>query len=251
MNRIALDNLLNDFKEDKISLSAVTDRLKTLPFEDLEHTKLDHHRQLRNGYPEVIYGEGKTYEQLCDIINRLLESEVDVLATRIEPSVGTQLLQQFPQATYHQLARCFTFQHVPLANTHDAPILIVTAGTSDLPVAEEAKVTAQLLGHQVNIISDVGVAGIHRLFSQLATIRQAKVVIVVAGMEGALVSVMGGLIDTPIIAVPTSIGYGANFGGITALLGMLSSCANGITVTNIDNGYGAAYAACKILNVPK
>ncbi|MDA3854545.1 MAG: nickel pincer cofactor biosynthesis protein LarB [Bacteroidales bacterium] len=248
MNKQHLEELLKNYKEDNINLDQVLNELKTLPFEDIEHTKLDFHRELRNGYPEVVYGEGKTSQQLLDIVGKMQEHKVNLLATKINKEKGDLLMTHFPDAEYHEAAQCFTYRFNPAKKEYEAAILIVTAGTSDLAVAEEAKVTSEMLGHQAEIISDVGVAGIHRLFSQLDRIRKAKVIIVIAGMEGALASVMGGLVDVPLIAVPTSIGYGANFGGVSALLGMLTSCANGITVVNIDNGYGAAYAACKMLD---
>lgn len=248
MNLKHLEELLKNYKEDNVKLDQVLDELKTLPFEDIGHTKLDFHRALRNGYPEVVYGEGKTAQQMLDIVSKMKEHQVNLLATKIDKEKGKILSNHFPKAAYHEAAQCFTYRFHPAQEEKGTPILIVTAGTSDLAVAEEAKITAGMLGHKADIISDVGVAGIHRLFAQLDRIRQAKVIIVIAGMEGALASVMGGLVDVPLIAVPTSIGYGANFGGVSALLGMLTSCANGITVVNINNGYGAAYAACKILD---
>lgn len=248
MNKEHLNKLLTLYKEDKLGIDDLMEQFSVWPFEDIKHTKLDFHRTLRNGHPEVIFGEGKSLQQLKDIIDKMLEHKLDVLATRIDETMGTQLLTCFPQADYHPLASCFCIQHQRIPPVEEAPLLIITAGTSDLPVAEEALISAQMLGHQAEILSDVGVAGIHRLFAHLDKIRKAKVIIVVAGMEGALGSVVGGLVDAPLIAVPTSIGYGANFSGLSALLGMLTSCANGITVVNINNGYGAAYAASKILN---
>ncbi|WP_075603815.1 nickel pincer cofactor biosynthesis protein LarB [Saccharicrinis aurantiacus] len=251
MNQAHLTNLLQQFKNNELPLNEVLEALKTLPFEDINHTKLDFHRELRNGYPEVVFGENKTIEQLIDIVAKMEEHQVNLLATRISAEKGSALKSQFPKSEYHSLSKCFTYKFSLSKPLNENEILIVTAGTSDLAVAEEAHITAQMLGHAANIISDVGVAGIHRLFAQLDRIRKAKVIIVVAGMEGALASVMGGLVDVPLIAVPTSVGYGANFNGVSALLGMLTSCANGITVVNIDNGYGAAYAACKILDLDK
>lgn len=248
MNKQHLEGLLQQYKSDDISMEDVLDNLKTLPFEDIEHTKLDFHRELRNGYPEVVFGQGKTVGQLIDITAKMQEREVNLLATHIDAEKGAALMLQFPKASYYEAAQCFTYSFTPPELEEEAPILIVTAGTSDLPVAEEARVTSMMLGHKADIVGDVGVAGIHRLFAQLDRIRKAKVVIVIAGMEGALASVMGGLVDVPLIAVPTSIGYGVNFGGVSALLGMLTSCANGITVVNINNGYGAAYSACKMLD---
>lgn len=251
MNKEHLENLLKKYKSDELNLEDVLHSLKTLPFEDIGHTKLDFHREMRNGYPEVVFGQGKTIEQLLDIVHKMQERQVNLLATHINEEKAKTLLKTFPGSEYHAMAQCYTYRFSEAQHQDRTDILIVTAGTSDLPVAEEARVTAHMLGHEARIISDVGVAGIHRLFSQLETIRKAKVIIVIAGMEGALASVMGGLVDVPLIAVPTSIGYGANFGGISALLGMLTSCANGITVVNINNGYGAAYAACKIMDTYK
>lgn len=251
MNKKHLEELLQQYKSGDVELDDVIENLKTLPFKDLEHTKLDYHREIRNGYPEVVFGQGKTIEQLINITQAMVESETNLLATHIDEEKSSVLLEKFPKSEYNKAARCFYYKSTEITLEEEAPILIVTAGTSDLDVAEEAKVTSQMLGHNAEIVSDVGVAGIHRLFSQLDKIRKAKVVIVIAGMEGALASVMGGLVDVPLIAVPTSIGYGANFGGVSALLGMLTSCANGITVVNINNGYGAAYAACKMIDTFK
>lgn len=251
MNQAYLTQLLQQFKNDDLPLNEVLDALKTLPFEDINHTKLDFHRELRNGYPEVVFGENKTIEQLKDIVTKMEEHQVNLLATRISEEKGNALKLAFPKAEYHPLSKCFTYKFSSANAEKENEILIVTAGTSDLAVAEEACITANMLGHNAEVISDVGVAGIHRLFAQLDRIRKAKVIIVIAGMEGALASVMGGLVDVPLIAVPTSVGYGANFNGVSALLGMLTSCANGITVVNIDNGYGAAYSACKILDLSK
>lgn len=248
MNKKHLEELLQAYKGGNIQLEEVVEELKTLPFKDLEHTKLDYHREIRNGYPEVVFGQGKTIEQLLSITKAMEESSTNLLATHIDEEKGKILLESFPKAIYNKAAQCFSYHLCNIKLEDEPAILIVTAGTSDLAVAEEAKVTSEMLGHKAEIVSDVGVAGIHRLFSQLDRIRRAKVIIVVAGMEGALASVMGGLVDVPLIAVPTSIGYGANFGGVSALLGMLTSCANGITVVNINNGYGAAYAACKMLD---
>lgn len=215
---------------------------------NIEHTKIDTDRESRNGFPEVIYGEGKTAQQIIDIVCEMIKLDHPILATRIDNEKGEHIERAIDSALYCKLSKTVTVTGSNHSIDEDNIISIVTAGTSDLAIAAEAKVTAEIMGYRANIISDVGVAGIHRLFNSLDEIKRAKIVIVIAGMEGALSSVIGGLIDTPIIAVPTSIGYGANFGGVSALLGMLTSCASGITVVNIDNGFGAACAAVKILN---
>lgn len=213
-------------------------------FCELGFAKIDLKRTERNGYPEIVYGEGKTVEQLIEIINALNKDKKTILATRISSKKAQPLIAEFPKGHYHEAARCFVVNQME-ANSIQY-IAIVTAGTSDNPVAEEAAITAETFGNQVKRIYDVGVAGIHRLFAHLDEIQKAAVVIVIAGMEGALVSVVGGLVSVPVIAVPTSIGYGSNFQGMTALLGMLNSCSSGVTVVNIDNGFGAAYNASMI-----
>src|SRR5581483_10193590 len=207
--------------------------------------QLDTHRGLRRGFSEVIFGAGKTPDQVVRIAAKLIEHEKRVLVTRATAEHARAFRKKFKDAVHHQLARCLTVDRKPLPK-RAGTIAVVCAGTSDLPVAEEAAVTADIMGNQVETVSDVGVAGVHRLFGRLETIRAANVVIVVAGMEGALPSVVAGLVARPVIAVPTSIGYGANFGGLAALLGMLNSCASGMTVVNIDNGFGAGYAASQI-----
>jgi NCAIR mutase (PurE)-related protein len=213
--------------------------------EDLGFAMLDMDRLKRTGIPEVIYGEGKTPEQICRIAARLYEKEADLLITRIDAEAAQAVMQTVPEAEYHALARVLLRTNNREVN-EKGYIAVVAAGTSDLPVAEEAALTAAFLGNKVERVYDVGVAGLHRLFSKLDIIRQARVVIVIAGMEGALASVIGGLIDKPVIGVPTSVGYGANLGGISALLSMLNSCASGVSVVNIDNGFGAACQASLI-----
>lgn len=214
---------------------------------DLGHTKFDLHRPLRNGFPEVIYGEGKTPGQVAEIFTNVA-FYTNILATRVSPEMAAHVQSACPDVEYNSLGRTLTLVRKPIQyNTGE--IAIITAGTSDLHVAEEARETCEILGSHAKVISDVGVAGIHRLFEHLPEIRKARVVIVIAGMEGALSSVIGGLIPQPIIAVPTSVGYGASFSGLSALLGMLTSCASGVTVVNIDNGFGGACAACKINNL--
>jgi NCAIR mutase (PurE)-related protein len=237
--------LLERYRSGTVEREAVLQAFQTAPVADLGFAQVDTHRALRRGFPEVIFGAGKTPEQLVKIAEKLLESGERVLATRVSSEHATALRQKFSDASHHELARCLTIDRGPLPK-RPGSIAIVCAGTSDLPVAEEAAVTADIMGNRVERVADVGVAGVHRLFGKLDIIRQANVVVVVAGMEGALPSVVAGLVSKPVIAVPTSIGYGANFGGLSALLGMLNSCASGMTVVNIDNGFGAAYAASQI-----
>jgi len=217
--------------------------LRHLPYEDLGFAQVDHHRTLRQGQAEVIFGQGKTVEQIGRIMNALYSRGSNVLVTRLEEVRAVELLAAFPGSYYHADARCLTLETNRQHEQGRGLILIVAAGTSDLVVASEALVTARFMGNQAELLCDVGVAGIHRLLSRMELIRSAMVLIVVAGMEGALPSVVGGLVNRPVIAVPTSVGYGASFGGVAALLGMLNSCASGVTVVNIDNGFGAACAA--------
>jgi NCAIR mutase (PurE)-related protein len=212
---------------------------------DLGFAQVDAHRALRKGFPEVVFGAGKTPEQVVKIAGKLLEAEPHVLVTRITVLHARALRRKFRDAAHHKLARCVTIDRKPLRKRPGA-IAVVCAGTSDLPVAEEAAVTAEIMGNRVERVNDVGVAGVHRLLSRLDGIQRANVVIVVAGMEGALPSVVAGLVSKPVIAVPTSVGYGASFHGLAALLGMLNSCAGGVTVVNIDNGFGAGFAASQI-----
>lgn len=242
MNKVDIKKLLLDVKNGEIEVEAALEKIEDLPYKDLGFAKIDNHRELRVGYPEVIYCEGKTVEQVKNIIEFMLTKENNILATRANEKMYEAVKAVCPEAKYNPLGRTITIRMREEVLT-DSYIAIVAAGTSDMPVVEEAAETAILLGNRVEKIMDVGVAGIHRLFSKIDIIRGAKVVIVVAGMEGALASVIGGLVDKPVIAVPTSVGYGANFGGLAALLSMLNSCASGITVVNIDNGFGAAYSA--------
>jgi len=239
--------LLTGIKDGSLDVEQGLERLRDLPFLDMGHTKIDLHRSLRNGFPEVIYAEGKTPEQVGEIFSRMSE-HANVLATRVSPEMATHVRTVCPEARYNPLGRTLSFVRGEIAY-REGEIAIVTAGTSDLPVAEEARETCEMLGSRAWVVSDVGVAGIHRLLHRLTDIRRARVVIVVAGMEGALASVVGGLLPQPIVAVPTSVGYGASLSGFTALMGMLTSCASGVTVVNIDNGFGAACAACKINNL--
>jgi NCAIR mutase (PurE)-related protein len=242
-----LKQLLTGIKNGSLDVEQGMQQLRDFPFMDMGHTKIDLHRSLRNGFPEVIYGEGKTPEQVGEIFTRMRE-HANVLATRVSPEMARHVQSVCPEVEYNALGRTLALTRGEIA-WKEGEIAIVTAGTSDLPVAEEARVTCEMLGSRASVISDVGVAGIHRLLDRLTVIRKARVIIVVAGMEGALASVIGGLVSQPIVGVPTSVGYGASLSGLSALLGMLTSCASGVTVVNIDNGFGAACAACKINNL--
>jgi hypothetical protein len=245
MNADKLKTLLEDIRGGRITVDEGMALLKDLPYLDLGCAKLDTHRELRVGYPEVIFCPGKTTEQIKTIIGAMLERNSNILATRAGEVLFAEIRQICPEAVYHPLAGAVTVSKTKM-ETPDSYIAVVTAGTSDLPVAEEAAVTAELFGNRVERIVDVGVAGVHRLFDKLDVIRGAKVIIVAAGMEGALPSLVGGLVDKPVIAVPTSVGYGASFKGLAALLSMLNSCAGGVCVVNIDNGFGAGYMASMI-----
>jgi NCAIR mutase (PurE)-related protein len=242
-----LKKLLERVKSGEISIDAAIEELRHLPFEDLGFAQIDHHRQIRRGFPEVIYCPGKTTEQIIKIFASLAERGNNVLATRAEEDVFEALAEtkKFPQARYEKLAKAIVLEQKKIAPSK-AVIPIITAGTADLPVAAEAKVTAEVMGQRTEIICDVGVAGLHRLFGHLPKLQKANVIIVVAGMEGALASVVGGLVSCPVIAVPTSIGTGASFGGLSALLTMLNSCAAGVVVVNIDNGFSAGVTATLI-----
>lgn len=249
MNAENLINLLGSVKDGIVSVDDAMKRLKHLPSQDIGCAQVDHHRELRQGMPEVIFGEGKTAEQIAAIISAMSDKGSNVLVTRLDKEKALRILSAFPASAYHAEARCLTLEQHPAGQRGKGTILIISAGTSDIPVASEALVTAGFLGNKVEMLCDVGVAGIHRLLARSEQMAAASVIIVVAGMEGALPSVVGGLVDKPVIAVPTSIGYGASFGGIAALLGMLNSCAAGVTVVNIDNGFGAASAASLINRV--
>ena len=239
--------MLEQVKNDELSIDQAVEKLRHLPFEDLGFACIDHHRQIRRGFPEVIFCPGKTTEQIIKIFESLAAKGNNVLATRAAPDVFDSLAEtmKFPKARYEKLARAIVLEQKELPPS--ASVLpIVTAGTADLPVATEAKVTAEIMGQRTELICDVGVAGLHRLFKHLPKLQQANVVIVVAGMEGALASVVGGLMSCPVIAVPTSVGYGSCFEGLSALLTMLNSCASGVTAVNIDNGFSAALTATMI-----
>jgi pyridinium-3,5-biscarboxylic acid mononucleotide synthase len=235
--------ILEQIASGSMSSGEGLERLRHLPYEDIGIAQVDHHRGLRQGQPEVVFGQGKTVGQISTIMQAMAERGSNLLVTRLESEKAHELLRTFPAAQYHCEARCLTVETAPSKPQGKGTILVISAGTSDIPVASEAVITARFLGNQVEQLFDVGVAGIHRLLARVELIRSATVLIVVAGMEGALPSVVGGLVDRPVIAVPTSVGYGASFGGIAALLGMLNSCASGVTVVNIDNGFGAACAA--------
>jgi pyridinium-3,5-biscarboxylic acid mononucleotide synthase len=237
--------LLEQFRAGGVSRDEVLRKFQAPPVADLGFAQIDTHRALRKGFPEVIFGAGKTPVQVVKIAAKLLEREQRVLVTRVGAEPARLLRRKFKAAVHHKPARCVTIDRKPLPK-RPGTIAVVCAGTSDLPVAEEAAVTAEIMGNRVERIADVGVAGVHRLFDRLATIQRANVIIVVAGMEGALPSVVAGLVSQPVIAVPTSVGYGANFSGLAPLLAMLNSCASGLTVVNIDNGFGAGYAASQI-----
>jgi len=245
MDPAAIELLLNEVREGKTDVPAALQKLRHLPFEDLGFAKLDHHRALRTGMPEVIFAAGKTSLQVAAIFDRMAKAGGNVLATRASAEAFEAVKTIEPRAVYHQSARAITLQQaepVPGKGT----VAVVCAGTSDLPVAEEAAITAQLMGNKVDLIADVGVAGIHRLLAQQNSLKSARVLIVCAGMEGALPTVVGGLVNAPVLAVPTSVGYGASFGGVAALLGMLNTCAPNVCVVNIDNGFGAACIASLI-----
>jgi len=245
MDAAALRRLFKDVRSRKLSPDEAVARLRHLPFEDLGFAKVDHHRSLRQGMPEVIFSEGKTPAQVGKIFARLAEHEGNILATRATEAQFHAVAIQVPQAVYRPEARAITL-HRNRRRYGKGIIAVVSAGTSDIPVAEEAVATAELMGNRVQHLYDVGVAGIHRLLAHRSLLGEARVIIVCAGMEGALPSVVGGLVGVPVIAVPTSIGYGAAFEGLAALLGMLNSCASNVSVVNIDNGFGAAYVASLI-----
>jgi pyridinium-3,5-biscarboxylic acid mononucleotide synthase len=237
--------LLEEFRAGAVSRDAVLRAFQAAPVADLGFAQVDTHRALRKGFPEVIFGASKTPDQVVGIAARLLEHDQTVLVTRVTPEQARALRRKFKKAVHHAMARCVTILAKPLS-PRPQPIAVICAGTSDLPVAEEAAVTAEVMGNRVLRLHDIGVAGLHRLLGRLPELQEATVLVVVAGMEGALPSVVAGLVSRPVIAVPTSVGYGASFGGVAALLGMLNSCASGVTVVNIDNGFGAGYAASQI-----
>lgn len=242
MNEHNLKELLKSVKNDNLSIDEALQKFKDFEYKDLGFAKVDNHRSLRTGYPEVIFCEGKSPEQVADIVQYMKSRDHNILGTRATPEVYEKVKKVCPEAEYHKLARTITVQKGKDEKT-TSHIGVLTAGTSDIPVAEEAAITAEIFGNSVHRYFDVGVAGIHRFYDHISEIKKAKVLVVVAGMEGALPSIVGGVVDCPVIAVPTSVGYGASLNGLAALLGMLTSCASGVSVVNIDNGFGAGYLA--------
>lgn len=246
MNVNQLKKLLTKLKDGEIDVEGVLEDLKKLPYEDMGFATLDNHRHLRQGFPEVILGDGKEPSQIIALMEKMVSNEENILVTRIGENKVKLIRKRFKEIKYSSQSRTVTLLTHNIEMKGKGVVLVMSAGTSDIPVAEEAVVTLEIMGNKVDKLYDVGVAGIHRLFDKKDRLFSARVIIVVAGMEGALPSVVGGLVDKPVIAVPTSVGYGANFGGITPLLSMINSCAAGVTVVNIDNGFGAAYAASQI-----
>lgn len=246
MDSASLFTLLEGVRDGSVPVSDAVAALRGLPYQDLDYARLDHHRPLRTGWPEVVMGQGKTPEQIAGIVPALAGRGHPVLVTRASTEAYRAVSAAVPSAEYRQLARCIVVPADPPGTPRDAGLLIVTAGTADLPVAEEAAITAELMGCCAGRLNDVGVAGLHRLLDQLERLQRARVIVVVAGMEAALASVVSGLVSAPVIAVPTSVGYGASFEGLAALLGMVNSCAPGVGVVNIDNGFGAGYLAAQI-----
>jgi NCAIR mutase (PurE)-related protein len=245
MNRLQIETLLNEVREGRTNVDEALDRLRDLPFEDMGFAKLDHHRALRTGMPEVIFASGKSIAQVAAIFAHMARAGGNVLATRASREMFDAVAGNEPRAEYHETARAITLSQAP-TDAGKGTVAVVCAGTSDLPIAEEAAVTLKLMGNTVELIADVGVAGIHRLLAQKDSLQSARVLIVCAGMEGALPTVVGGLVNAPVIAVPTSVGYGASLGGVAALLGMLNTCTPNVCVVNIDNGFGAACIASLI-----
>ncbi|MGM0666560.1 MAG: nickel pincer cofactor biosynthesis protein LarB [Bacteroidota bacterium] len=245
MNREKLKEILKDLSEGRTDIDEALEQLKYFPFSDLGFARIDHHREIRTGFPEIVFCEGKTNAQVRDIFRHISETGQNAIGTRASEEKFRAVHSIAPEAQWHEEARIISIMKGKLDQA-ESPIAVITAGTSDIPVAEEAAVTCELLGNSVVRIYDAGVAGIHRLLDKLPDIKACRVVIVIAGMEGALASVVGGLVDKPVIAVPTSVGYGANFRGVSALLAMLTSCASGVSVVNIDNGFGAGFNACMI-----
>jgi NCAIR mutase (PurE)-related protein len=246
MDSKILERLLEEVRAGRLPVAAALERLRTLPFEDLGFARVDHHRQLRQSFPEVVLAAGKSQEQVRGILASLTTRSDHILVTRLAPEMAAALAPEFPGARYYPDSQAWTLSRGEIPARGRGLILVISAGTSDIPVAEEALVTARIMGHQAEGLYDVGVAGLHRLLAHQELLAQATCFIVVAGMEGALPSVVAGLVDRPVIAVPTSVGYGASFGGLAALLAMLNSCATGIAVVNIDNGFGAGYLAALI-----
>jgi pyridinium-3,5-biscarboxylic acid mononucleotide synthase len=245
MNAGELETILKSIGDGSLSVNDAMEKLRNFTYSDLGFARIDHHRELRTGYPEIVYCAGKTPEQVKSIFTVMEENGNNIIGTRADAKMFGYISPSFPDAVYYEIARIISIRKTGIVPP-PSKIAVITAGTSDIPVAEEAAVTAELLGNNVVRIYDAGVAGIHRLVDKLPEIRECRVAIVIAGMEGALASVVGGLVNMPVIAVPTSVGYGASFEGLSALLAMLTSCAAGITVVNIDNGFGAGFSASRI-----
>ena len=246
MNLEFLKEVLKNVQDGKTDIDEATKRLSHLSFENIEYANVDHHRKLRKGFPEVIYGQGKTAEQIIGIMDRIISAEDPVLVTRIDAEKAAHVLDIYPESRYDKEARILTYTKKSIPINGRGTILVVSAGTSDIPVAKEAKLTAEIMGNNVKSVFDVGVAGIHRLFAHEDLLNNATVIVCVAGMEGALPSVVAGMVGVPVIAVPTSVGYGISMGGMTALFAMLNSCSSNVAVVNIDNGFGAGYMAAII-----
>jgi NCAIR mutase (PurE)-related protein len=251
MDAKAIKKLLKSVSLGRMTVDQALQKLKRLPFEDLSYACVDHHRALRKGFPEVIFGEGKSVDQILGVMEAMVSQKDTVIITRVSAEKAAAVTAKYPKAVHHPEARMVVLESKPIEPAGKGLIMVIAAGTSDIPVAEEALLTAKTMGHRVESLYDVGVSGIHRLMQRAEFWTEASVFIVVAGMEGALPSVVGGLVDKPVIAVPTSVGYGASFGGITALLAMLNSCASNVTVVNIDNGFGAGYVAAFINSLTK
>jgi len=243
MDMASLHQILDNVAMGKMSVEDASQKLMHLSFEDIDYAHIDHHRSLRKGFPEVIFGQGKTADQIIGIMEKMLLQEKVVLVTRIDVDQANRVIECFPDAVYHKEAKMVVWKKHEVADQGKGTILVISAGTSDIPVAKEACLTASVMGNQVESIFDVGVAGIHRLFNHKELIAKASVLVVVAGMEGALPSVVAGMVSRPVIAVPTSVGYGVSFNGLTALFAMLNSCSSNVAVVNIDNGFGAGYMA--------
>ncbi len=249
MDMESLNTLLRKVAQGKTSVEDAARSLVHLSFEDIDYAHIDHHRSLRKGFPEVIFGQGKTGDQIIGIMEKMVMQENVVLVTRVDDQQTDRIMSRFPEATYHQDAKMVVWKKLEIPRQGKGTILVLSAGTSDIPVAKEACLTAEVMGNHVESVFDVGVAGIHRLFDHKKMIDQASVLIVIAGMEGALPSVVAGMVSRPVIAVPTSVGYGVSLGGLTALFAMLNSCSSNVAVVNIDNGFGAGYMASMINRV--
>ena len=249
MNQDTLTRLLNHVAKGQLSVDDAASQLKKISMEDIDYAHIDHHRSLRKGFPEVIFGEGKTAYQIIGIMEKMALQEDVILVTRIDEGKGKEVLKQFPEAVFYDDAGILILEKKKLPKQGKGTIVVVSAGTSDIPVAKEASLTADAMGNEVECVFDVGVAGIHRLLDHKSLLEKASVLIVVAGMEGALPSVVAGLVKSPVIAVPTSVGYGVSFGGVTALFSMLNSCSSNVAVVNIDNGFGAGYMASTINHI--